>query len=151
MTSTLYLLNRGLKKRQGRRQQGRQKGNRFRLAKQQLCTCITLFCTFPYRHCTTTTWECQISRLLEDMNTRQRLCFSFPEFRYRLNFQISTSEKIANIFAVERDGKSIIVLIVVLGLASEEFFWPLFPLVNLKLFYYLCSWCRLCARAHFFT
>ena len=55
------------------------------------------------------------------MNTRQRLCFSFPEFRYRLNFQISTSEKIANIFAVERDGKSVIVLIVVLGLASEVF------------------------------
>lgn len=55
------------------------------------------------------------------MNTRQRLCLSFPEFRYRLNFQISTSEKIANIFAVERDGKSVIVLIVVLGLASEVF------------------------------
>ena len=29
--------------------------NRFRLAKQQLCTCITLFCTFPCRHYTTTT------------------------------------------------------------------------------------------------
>ena len=35
---------------------GRQKCNRFRLAaKQQLCTCITLFCTFVYRHSTTTT------------------------------------------------------------------------------------------------
>ena len=38
---------------QRRRQRERQKSIRFRLAKQQLCTCITLFCTFPYRHCTT--------------------------------------------------------------------------------------------------
>ena len=29
--------------------------NRFRLAKQQLCTCITLFCTFLFRRCTITT------------------------------------------------------------------------------------------------
>ena len=29
-----------------RRQRERQKGNRFRIAKQQLCTCITLFCIF---------------------------------------------------------------------------------------------------------
>ena len=26
-----------------------------RLAKQRLCTCITVFCTFLCRHCTTTT------------------------------------------------------------------------------------------------
>ena len=31
------------------------KENRFRLAKQQLCSCITLFCTFLCRRCTTTT------------------------------------------------------------------------------------------------
>ena len=29
---------------------------------QQLCTCITLFCTFLYRRCTTTTWNFLISR-----------------------------------------------------------------------------------------
>lgn len=29
-----------------------------RLAKQLLCTCITLFYTFPCRHCTTTMWKC---------------------------------------------------------------------------------------------
>ena len=28
------------------------KSNRFRLAKQQFCTCITLFCTFLCRRCT---------------------------------------------------------------------------------------------------
>ena len=30
--------------------------------KQQLCTCITLFCTFLCRRCTTTTWNFLISR-----------------------------------------------------------------------------------------
>ena len=44
------------------------KSNRFRFAKQQLCTCIT----------------CLFSRFVEDVNTRQRLCFSFPELWYSL-------------------------------------------------------------------
>ena len=39
-------------------QQERQKSNRFRQAKQQLCTCITLFCTFLCLRCTTATWNC---------------------------------------------------------------------------------------------
>ena len=43
--------------RRRRRQRERQKSNRFKLAKQQLCTCITLFCTFLCRRCTTTTWN----------------------------------------------------------------------------------------------
>ena len=30
------------------------------LAKQRLCTCITLFCHFPFRPCTNTTWNDQI-------------------------------------------------------------------------------------------
>ena len=58
--------------------------NRFRLAKQQLCTCITLFCTFLCRHCTTTTWKCLIERFVEDVYTRQRLSSSFSELRYSL-------------------------------------------------------------------
>ena len=41
-----------------RRQRERPKSNRLRLAKQQLCTWITLFCTFLCRHCTTATWKC---------------------------------------------------------------------------------------------
>ena len=52
---------RELKQRWRRRQRGRQKSNGFILAKQQLCTGITLFCTFLCRHCTTTTWKCLIS------------------------------------------------------------------------------------------
>ena len=38
-----------------RRQRERQKNSRLRLAKQQFCTCITLFCTFLCCHGTTTT------------------------------------------------------------------------------------------------
>ena len=55
------------------------KWKRFGLAKQQLCTCITLFCTFLSRRCTTTTWKCLISRFVEDGNTGQQLSFSFLE------------------------------------------------------------------------
>ena len=71
---------RKLKQRRRRGQRERQKGNWFRLAKQQLCTCIMLFCTFLCRRCTTTTWKWLISRFSEDMNTRQRLSTSFPGF-----------------------------------------------------------------------
>ena len=42
------------------------------------------FWTFLCRHCTTTTWKCLFSRFVEDVNTRQRLCFSIPELRYSL-------------------------------------------------------------------
>ena len=45
------------------------KAERFRLAKQQLCTCITLFCTLLCRRCTTTTWKCVISRFVEEHET----------------------------------------------------------------------------------
>ena len=71
------------------------KWKRFRLAKQQLCTCITLFCTFLSSRCTTTTWKCLISRFVEDGNTGQQLSFSFLELWHspsELNCQ-----KIANI------------------------------------------------------
>ena len=58
------------------------KSNRFRLAKQQLCTNITLFSSFLCRHCTTTTWNCLISRFMEEVNTRLRFSVSFCELRY---------------------------------------------------------------------
>ena len=38
-----------------------QKNDGFRLAKKRLCTCITLFCTFLSRCCTTATWNFLIS------------------------------------------------------------------------------------------
>ena len=74
---------RELKQRRRRRQLERQKSNRFKLAKQQRCSCITLFCyAFLCRHCTTTTWKFIFSLFVEDVNTRQRLSFSFPVTRY---------------------------------------------------------------------
>ena len=43
-----------------------------------------LCCTFLCRHCTTTTWKYLTSRFVEDVSTRQRLSFSFPELWYSL-------------------------------------------------------------------
>ena len=72
--------NRELKQRRRRGQREQQKSNRFRFAKQQLiCPCITLFCIFLSRRCTTTTWKCLNWRFVDDANTRQQLCYSFPE------------------------------------------------------------------------
>ena len=68
-----------LKQRRWGQQQERQKSSRFILAKQQLCTCITLFRTFLSRRCTTTTRKCLISRFVEDEKTRHQLSCSFPE------------------------------------------------------------------------
>ena len=70
---------RELTQRLRRWQRERQKSNRFRQAKQQLCTCITLFCTFLCRRCTTTTWNYLISRFVEDGNKRKQFSFSLPE------------------------------------------------------------------------
>ena len=61
-----------------RRQRERQKSNRFRQTKQQLCTCITVFCTLICRRCTSTTLNCLISRFFEDGTKRKQLSFSFP-------------------------------------------------------------------------
>ena len=83
--SELYpSIQKELKQWRQRRHRGRHKSNSFRLAKRQLCTCITLFCTFRCRHCTTTTWKCLTSHFVEDVNTMQRLSSSFPELRYSL-------------------------------------------------------------------
>ena len=49
-----------------KRQQESKKSNS--KAKRQLCMCITLFCIFLCRHCTTTTWKFLISRFVKDVN-----------------------------------------------------------------------------------
>ena len=41
-------------------------------AKQQLCTCITLISTFLCRFCTTTTWNCLISRFMDYVNKQRQ-------------------------------------------------------------------------------
>ena len=56
------------------------KNKRFRLAKQQPCTSITLFCAFPCRRCATTTWNCLISRVFG--GREQRPSFAFSELWY---------------------------------------------------------------------
>ena len=52
--------------------------------KQQFCTYITLFCSFPCRRCTTMTWNCLISRFVEDVKRRRQPSRSvaFPELWY---------------------------------------------------------------------
>ena len=50
--------------------------------KKQLCTCITLFCTFVCRHCTTTTGKCLISRFMEDVNKRRVNFLSLSDLEY---------------------------------------------------------------------
>ena len=51
-----WIIIRELKQRRRWRQRERQKSNRFVLA-NQLCPCITRFCTLLCRCCTTTTWN----------------------------------------------------------------------------------------------
>ena len=74
-----------LKQRRRRRQRERQKSNRVLSPKQQLCTCITLFCTFLCRRCTTTPWNLPISRFVEDANAQKRFSFSFSKIRCQKN------------------------------------------------------------------
>ena len=71
---------RELKQWQWLRQQEWQKSIRFRMAKQQLCTRITLFCTFLCHGCMTTTWKCLIQfTFCRGRERGQRLYFSLPE------------------------------------------------------------------------
>ena len=70
------------------------------------CTGITLFWTFLCGHCTTTTKKCLISCFVDDVNTRQRLSFSFPELRCSLLESMQPQKKIASIWQI--DGMSAI-------------------------------------------
>ena len=69
------------KKRNKEFKRGRQRERQKRQAKQQLCTCITLFCTFLCRCCTTYNVKLpNFTSFVEDGNKRQQLLFDFPEF-----------------------------------------------------------------------
>ena len=82
------------------------KRNRFRLAKQQLCTYSTFFCTFLYLHRTTTTRKCLILRFVEDVNTTERLSFflSWTSIQSFI-FQLQLGE-FGNIWRPEQNGMS---------------------------------------------
>ena len=77
------------------------------MAKQQLCTFITLFCIFPCRRCTAATRKSLISRFVDNVNSR-RLYFSFPELWYCL-LKFNARKKLPTLFwRTERDGISAI-------------------------------------------
>ena len=66
----------------GRRWQWeRQKSNSLN-RQNKLCACSTLFCTLLYRHCTTTTGKCLISRFMEDVNKRRAKFLCLSELEY---------------------------------------------------------------------
>ena len=83
------------------------KSNRFRQAKQQLCTCITLFCTFLCRRCTTTTWNCLISRFVED-GEQKTTTFFFFSWTLMQSFRFQLQKNFGNIRRIKRDGISAI-------------------------------------------
>ena len=74
-------------------QQKWQKRNRFRLAR---------FMCLSSRHCTITTWNCLISRFVEDSNTVNHFLFLF--FNLDTVLKNSTLETFANIWRIEQDG-----------------------------------------------
>ena len=92
-------------RRRQRWQQERLKGNRFRLAKQQLCTCITLFCTLLCCRYTITSSNVlpefvsfRLGRIWTQDN--DSLFFFFLKFD---SFQNLTPEEFANIWQIERN------------------------------------------------
>ena len=90
-----------------RHQRQRQKNSWLRLATQQLCTCITLFVHFfaaIARLRRENTW---FHVFLGDINTRQRLSFSFPEF-WLSPLEFNVKKKNTSIWQIRRDGISAI-------------------------------------------
>ena len=70
---------------------------------KQLCTFITLFCTYFFATVARLRRE---SYLFHFFGGRERLSFCFPEFRYNTVFKNSPPEKITNVWRIERDGIS---------------------------------------------
>ena len=71
-------------------------------AKQQLCTCITLFCTFLFLCCTIRRENAQFLVLWLTWKQRRRLSFSFPDLRYNpLEFN---TRKNCQIWRIEQNG-----------------------------------------------
>ena len=67
------------------------------------------FCTLLCRHCRTTTWNCLISRFVEDVNTRQLLSFSFSWTRSSLQ-EFNSTKKIPafdDLYEMEKARKSL--------------------------------------------
>ena len=101
----LWLLFSGMKCKWPYEQIGEKETNRMSvclyLVIQQLCTFITLFCTYFFAVVARLRRE---SYLFHFFGGRERLSFCFPEFRYNTVFTNSPPEKITNIWG--RDGIS---------------------------------------------
>ena len=70
-----------------------------------LCSCITLFCTFPNRRRPTATWNFLISRahFIEQVNTTYKLSFPFCKLR-SCSFGFNTWNNVANIWQIKWNG-----------------------------------------------
>ena len=94
----LWLLFSGMKCKWPYEQIGEKETNRMSvclyLVIQQLCTFITLFCTYFFAVVARLRRE---SYLFHFFGGRERLSFCFPEFRYNTVFKNSPPEKITNI------------------------------------------------------
>ena len=89
-----------MKQRRRKRQQERQKGNRFWLAKQQLCTCITPFLCISLPSLRDYNVNFLISGFMEDENIRQRFSFFFL-WTWIQSFRIQLLKKIASIWQMK--------------------------------------------------
>ena len=103
----LSVNNRELKQRRGQRQRERQTSNRFRLEKQQLCTCITLFLyislpSLPY-------YNVKVPKFTF-CRGREHKTTTFFFFSWTLiqSFRIQLQKPFANIWRSKRDGISAI-------------------------------------------
>ena len=80
------------------------KSKEFGLAKQQFCTCITLFCTFRCRRCTTTTWNLLISHFNYGRREHKTKVFFFFFWTQIQSFRIQLQKKFVKIWRIEREG-----------------------------------------------
>ena len=80
------------------------KSKEFGLAKQQFCTCITLFCTFPCRRCTTTTWNLLISHFNYGRREHKITVFFFFFWTKVQSFRIQLQKKLPTFYEIEREG-----------------------------------------------
>ena len=72
--------------------------------------CITLFCTFLCRHCTTTTWKCLTARFMEDVNKRRRIFLCLSKLEH--GSQETTPEKSIYIWHFKSDVSAAVAVVV---------------------------------------
>ena len=82
------------------------KKQRFRLAKQQLCTCITPFdCTFLCRHCMTKMWKCQPNFMFCGWSEHKTTTFFFFPWTLIESFRIQLQRKLPTFDELMRQNK----------------------------------------------